>query len=120
MHIKVDEDLPIAAVQMLKDQGHDAAGTMEQGMGGWKDPALWQAVQDEDRYLITADKGFADARIYPPGTYAGVLLLRPHEDGICPIIQLLQHILASYDLEALAQAITVATHRGIRIRRASG
>lgn len=40
MQIKVDEDLPKATVQMLRRQGHQALGVIEQGMGGAKDPDL--------------------------------------------------------------------------------
>ena len=68
MRVKVDEDLPKAAVQMLRDRGYKAVSVMEQGMGGYKDPLLWQAVQAEGRFLVTADKGFADIRLYAPGT----------------------------------------------------
>ncbi len=118
MRVKVDEDLPKAAVQMLRDRGYEAVSVMEQGMGGWKDPALWEAMQVEQRFLVTADKGFADIRFYAPGTHAGVLLLRPDQDGIRPIIELLERLLGGYDLEALARAVTVVTPRGIRIRRA--
>ena len=118
MRIKVDEDLPRAAIQMLRDGGYQAAGVVEQGMGGYKDPALWRVVQAEQRYLVTADKGFADIRVYAPGTHAGVLLLRPDQDGIRPTLELLGQVLASYDLEDLAQTISVVTPRGIRIRRA--
>jgi predicted nuclease of predicted toxin-antitoxin system len=118
MRVKVDEDLPRATVQMLRDRGYEAASVMEQGMGGWKDPALWQAVQSEQQFLVTADKGFADIRFYPPGSHAGVLLLRPDEDGIRPIVELLERVLANYGLEALARTVTVVTPRGIRIRRA--
>ena len=82
MRIKVDEALPRAAVQMLRRHGHDAVSVAEQGMGGTKDPDLWQAVQAEDRFLVTADKGFADVRSYPPGTHDGVMLLRPDQAGI--------------------------------------
>lgn len=117
MHIKVDEDLPRVAVQMLRDRGYEAVSVVEQGMGGWKDPALWQAVQAEQRFLVTADKGFADVRIHAPGTHAGVLLLRPDQDGIRPVIELLKRLLTNYDLEALARTVTVVTPRSIRIRR---
>jgi predicted nuclease of predicted toxin-antitoxin system len=117
MRIKVDEDLPRAAVQMLRDRGHQAVSVVEQQMGGWKDPALWQAVQSEQQFFVTADKGFADIRVHPPGTHADVLLLRPDQDGIRPVIELLELVLTSYDLEALARTVTVATPRGIRIRR---
>ena len=102
--VKVDEDLPRAAVDLLRDWGYDAAGVYEQGMSGWKDPELWRAVQAEGRFLVTADKGFGDIRTYPPGTHRGILVL-------------LGRVLASYSLEQLAGCIVVATPRGIRIRR---
>ena len=120
MRIKVDEDLPQAAVEWLRTKGHDVLSATQQGMGGWKDAALWQAMQAEQRFLVTADKGFADIRSYPSGTHAGVLLLRPDQDGIRPVLELLGHVLKNYDLEALARAVTVATPRGIRVRRARG
>jgi len=117
MRIKVDEDLPKAAVQILCDLGHQATGVVEQGMGGAKDPSLWQTVQTERRFLVTADKGFADVRRYAPGTHAGVLLLRPDQGGVRPVIELLEQVLAGYDLDALAGTVTVVTPRGVRIRR---
>ena len=118
MRIKVDEDLPQAIAEELCDRDYEAVTVVEQGLGGYKDPRLWQAVQAEARYLVTADKGSADIRLYAPGTHAGVLLLRPDQDGIRPLIELLGQVLASYDLEALAGAVAMATPRGIRIRRA--
>jgi len=115
--VKVDEDLPRAALRLLKEYAYDAASVIDQKMGGWKDPPLWNAIQDEQRFLVTADKGFADIRAHPPGKHAGILLLRPDEDGIRPIIDLLSRVLASYKLDELAGSVTVATPRGIRIRR---
>lgn len=117
MLVKVDEDLPRAAAESLRGRGHDAVTVVEQSMGGWKDHALWQAIQSEQRFLVTADKGFADIRHYPPGTHAGILLLRPDEDGIRPLIALLEHLLASQDLNSLAGTVTVVTPTGVRIRR---
>ena len=117
MRIKIDKDLPRAATRMLQDQGHQALSVKEQGMGGYKDPPLWQAVQAEQRYLVTADKGFADIRHYAPGSHAGVLLLRPDQDGIGPVLKLLEMVLATYDLEVLAETVAVATPCGIRVRR---
>jgi predicted nuclease of predicted toxin-antitoxin system len=99
--LKVDEDLPQAAAEMLRDRGYEALSVVEQGMAGLKDPDLWQAVQSEQRFLVTADKGFADIRFHAPGTHAGVLLLRPDQDGVRPVIGLLRRVLASYDLETL-------------------
>ena len=86
-------------------------------MGGTKDDALWQAVQVEQRFLATADKGFGDIRSHPPGSHYGVLLLRPDQAGIRPVLQLLEQTLAAYELEALVGAVAVVTPRGVRVRR---
>jgi hypothetical protein len=36
MRVKVDEDLPQASVQMLRDRGYKVVSVVEQGMGGCK------------------------------------------------------------------------------------
>ena len=116
MKIKVDEDLPNKVVQLLNEQGYHAVSVVEHEMGGFKDADLWPIVQTEQRFLVTADKGFADIRMYPPGTHCGVLLFRPDKDGIWPILSLLEQVLESCDLNELKRTVTVVTHRGIRIR----
>jgi predicted nuclease of predicted toxin-antitoxin system len=119
MRVKVDEDLPTAISQLLRAEGHDAASVLDQGMGGWKDAEVWKVVQAEERFLITADKGFGDIRIYAPGTHAGVLILRPDEDGIRPMVELIQKTVDGYALDVLAGTVTVVTPRGIRVRRSA-
>jgi predicted nuclease of predicted toxin-antitoxin system len=118
MRVKVDEDLPTAIVHALRQQGHDATGVLEQGMGGWKDPELWRAVQSHGQFLVTGDKGFGDLRAYPPGSHGGILLLRPDEDGIRPLLVLLDLVLKSHRLEALTGMLILVTSRGVRLRRA--
>jgi predicted nuclease of predicted toxin-antitoxin system len=117
VQIKVDEDLPRQVVTLLREKGHQAESVIEQGMAGWKDTELWRRIQTESRFLVTADKGFADIRSYPPGTHAGVMLLRPDQDGIRPMVELIEKVLQSYDLNALAGWTTVVTSRGVRVRR---
>jgi predicted nuclease of predicted toxin-antitoxin system len=118
LRIKVDEDLPVVVAEKLSALGYEADTVIDQGMGGWKDPQLWVAVQSEGRFLVTADKGFGDIRVYPPGRHYGVLLLRPDEDGIRPLLELVDSVLAHYRLEALVGLLAVVTPRGVRIRRA--
>ena len=118
MHIKVDEDLPQAVATLLKASGYECSTVLEQGLGGTKGPELWQEVDSKKLFLITADKGFGDVRTFPPGTHAGILLLRPDDDGIPPTLALIEQVLASENLEALQSAVSVATPRGIRVRRA--
>lgn len=117
LRIKVDEDLPPVIADLLRNRGYEASTVVEQLMGGYKDAQLWKAVQAEGKLLITADKGFANIREHPPGTHAGVLLLRPDEDGIRPMLDLIHTVLSTFELEALAGTIAVASPRGIRLRR---
>ncbi len=117
MRIKVDEDLPCAVASMLRDAGYEDVRTVrEQGMGGWKDPVLWKAVQEEGRFFITADKGLADLRAHPPRSHAGILLLRPDADGIGPVLELLRQVLASTDLTSLQGSLAVTNPQSLRIR----
>ncbi|RMD65440.1 hypothetical protein D6833_02995 [Candidatus Parcubacteria bacterium] len=116
VRIKVDEDLPLTVAALLREAGHEAETVLEEGLQGWKDPDLWRVVQEEGRFLVTADKGFADIRAFPPGTHAGVLLLRPDEDGIRPLIELMEQVMSAYHLSALSGLLVVATPRGVRIR----
>lgn len=118
MHIKVDEDMPPVAAVWLREKGYQASTVVAQGMGGWKDAALWQAIQADNQFLLTADKGFGDIRAHPHSSHGGILLLRPDDDGIRPMLDLLKMVLAEVDMRQLKGAISVATPRGLRIRRA--
>ncbi len=115
---KVDEDLPNQLAEMLVARGHDAKTVLEQGWQGFPDVAIWQRLQGERRWLVTGDKGFADLRTYPPGTHAGVILLRPQEESRRSYLQLMEAALAQLDLDSNIGATVVVTHYSVRIRRA--
>jgi predicted nuclease of predicted toxin-antitoxin system len=119
MRIKVDEDLPRAVAVLLRDKGHEASSVREQQMGGWDDAPLWRAVQAKEQLLITADKGFGDIRHHPPGTHHGVILLRPNEDGIRPLLELMDRLLEDRPLAHFVGTVTVVSPTGIRVRRTS-
>jgi predicted nuclease of predicted toxin-antitoxin system len=121
MHVKLDEDLPQSVATVLREKGYSCSTVLEQGKGGWKDPALWEAVQDHQQFFVTADKGFGNIRRYPPGTHSGILLLRPSEDGIQPLLDLMEQVLALVPkLQTLQGLLAVASPKGLRVRRRSG
>jgi predicted nuclease of predicted toxin-antitoxin system len=98
--------------------GYDAATVADQGWRGAPDPDLWQGIQDEGRWLVTADKDLADRRHRPPGTHAGIILLRAGEEGLDAYLALAQTVIDDINLDNAAGAVIVATDRGLRIRRA--
>jgi predicted nuclease of predicted toxin-antitoxin system len=116
--LKVDEDLPRQIAEMWNAHGHDAVTVPEQGWSGASDDVLWRHIQTEGRWLITADKGFADLRRYPPGAHAGVILLRTTEENRRSYSDLAAAALRRLNLVEIAGAVVVVTHRSIRIRRA--
>ena len=115
--IKLDEDLSPMVAQPLRDAGFIVATVVGQGWSGFKVAELWEQVVAEGFYFITADKGFADIRVRPPGQHPGILLLRPEGESIVHYRNLLAAIIVGHDLNALAGTVTVATNHAIRIRR---
>jgi predicted nuclease of predicted toxin-antitoxin system len=116
--VKVDEDLPGEVATILGAAGHDARTVYEQGHSGLADKHLWPIVQDEGRMLLTADKGFADARVYPPGTHAGVVLFRLPRESRAGYCRLVEFMVSQTKLEDLAGAVAIVSPGAIRVLRA--
>lgn len=114
---KIDEDLPRQMVELFVQNGYDAAIVVEQGWQGLSDEQLWPRVQQEGWWLITADKGFADLRSYPPGSHAGILLLRLDEESRRGYLELAKTVLQQLDMARHPGDVIVASPRGIRIRK---
>jgi predicted nuclease of predicted toxin-antitoxin system len=87
MRIKLDEDLSKSVRNHIASLGYDVTTVVSQGWGGTEDVDLWPRIVAEKIFWVTADKGFDDIRAHPPGTP-----------------------------EKLIGALTVASHRLIRIR----
>jgi predicted nuclease of predicted toxin-antitoxin system len=117
LKIKVDEDLPKRVAEAIRGVVPNTLTVVDEGLSGILDPALWETVQREQRYLITGDKAFANIKKYPPGSHAGILLLRPHEDGIPQLMDLIQEVLKLGILESLGGCIAIATPGRLRVRR---
>ena len=70
MRIKLDENLPDGAADVLRAAGHDAVTVLDQGMGGGVDPVIAEVCKRESRALVTLDLDFADIRAYAPASYS--------------------------------------------------
>lgn len=76
MRLKLDEHLPDDARQAAVALGHDVDTVVDEELGGASDPDVLAAALRDDRFVITLDGGFGDVRRYPPGTHAGIAVLR--------------------------------------------
>jgi hypothetical protein len=115
--IKVDEDLSAEIASRLCVAGHDATTVYQQGHSGKRHDLLWPIVQNEQRLLFTADKGFANARDYPRGSHAGVVLFRLPRESRAGYIRLVDFLLEELNLDDIKGAIVVVSPDAIRILR---
>lgn len=67
--------------------------------------------------LVTLDRGFGDVRRYPPGTHAGVVLLRLRRQSLPFQIAAMELLLSYEGLEELPGCTTVVTPSSVRVRR---
>ncbi len=76
MDILADENVPGAAVERLRDAGHDVSWVSEDAPGT-ADPEVLERASKEDRLLVTFDKDFGDLA-YRSGLKApaGIVLFR--------------------------------------------
>ena len=76
MRLKLDENVHGDVSEALAAEGHDAATVHAEGLSGHPDPDVAEAARDEGRCLVSFDLDFADPRTYPPGNFAGLIVLR--------------------------------------------
>ena|SRR5712671_2408339 len=65
MNFKVDENLPLEFVDLLREAGHDAVSVLDQQLGGADDPTVAARCRQEQRVVITLvlyQRSFAEQR----------------------------------------------------------
>lgn len=117
MRFKTDEHIPHSAVALLRGAGHDVVTVVEERLGGAADPAVLGASRREGRAVVTLDKSIADVRAYPPAEYAGIILLRPPDQGVDAVVGLLRRVVPLLAVEPLAGALWIVDQSHVRIRR---
>lgn len=117
MRIKLDENLPLELQSGLGSLGHDVHSVFDENLAGEPDDKIWHACTGEERFLITQDLDFSDLRKYPPGTHAGIMILRVNDDSRKNLIRVVLQAFQEQDTSAFERALVVVTDVKIRIRR---
>lgn len=73
MKILVDENIPKMTVKLLIEKGHDVRDIRGSTLEGIPDKDIWDLIQNENRMLITTDKGFLQ---YRSNHHKGILIVR--------------------------------------------
>ena len=92
MRFLVDECTGPAVASWLRDRNHDVFSVFDEARGMDDDGVISKAL-DENRILITNDKGFGD-KVYRDGRlHKGVILLRLEDERPASQIRVLSRLL---------------------------
>ena len=74
----LDQNIPIALTAFLRSRRPSwiVEHVYDVGLGGASDQAIFAWAQQVAAIVVTYDEDFADARMYPIGSHAGVIRLR--------------------------------------------
>ena len=95
--------------------GHDVQTTIEEGLKGKPDAAIWMAAQSENRFLITQDLDFSDIRRFAPGKHEGILLLRLHSPNQVAVVARIAELFSNENTDAWQGCFVVATEHKLRV-----
>lgn len=76
MKLKLDENIDLRVVTLLRLAGHDVATVPGQGLISAPDEELINVCRAEARCLVTCDRGFGNRLKYNPANYAGIIIIR--------------------------------------------
>jgi predicted nuclease of predicted toxin-antitoxin system len=116
LKFKVDENLPIEVANLLASAGHDAVTVGDQRMAGQPDPNVAAVCQREGRAVVTLDLHFADIRVYPPGDYPGIVVLRLARLDKRRVLSVLRRLLPVLEQEQLLGKLWIVEESSIRVR----
>lgn len=115
MKVKLDENMPTAMVKLLREARHDAATVMDEGLSGADDGEVVKAATSESRILITFDADFGNIRTFPPGSHAGVVVFRLHDQRWAVLEEPARRMLKSGTLDRLQRGLAIIDESRIRI-----
>ncbi len=116
MKLKLDENLPAQLAVALRRLGHDVHTVLEENLAGQPDTAIWNAVQAEQRFLITQDLDFSDVRRFRPGTHCGLLLVRLHAPGRLALTERIIALFTSEPVDSWSGCFAIMTDHKLRVR----
>ena len=116
MKFKLDENLPTSASAILASVGHDVDSVGGEGLTGASDKNVVEAATAAGRILITLDIGMGDIRAYPPGSHAGIVVLRLTDQSAATVTKAITDLADLAEPGSLTGAVAVLQRGLLRIR----
>jgi len=107
---------PLSSAAVLTGAGHDVDSVAEEGLIGAADRDVVAAATAAGRILVSLDRGLGDIRAYPPGSHAGIVVLRLTDQSAATAVKAVSDLAALTDLDSHAGAVAVLQRGLLRIR----
>lgn len=117
MRLKLDENMPVDARAVVEEFGHDVDTAESEGLAGAVDDDVIASARSAGRFLITMDRGMGDIRRHPPGTHAGVVVLRVGDQRSPLVLEAVRTFLTNHDLASFVGCTVVVHGHLVRVRR---
>jgi len=119
LRVLIDQNIPVeVAVWLRLRRPHWRIDHVsEVALWGSSDLAIFAWAQERAAVVFTFDEDFADARMFPAGTHAGVVRFRVWPTTVERTIEAMTRLLGAVAETDLAGSLTIVDKRTIRIRR---
>ncbi len=117
MRLLVDQDIYKISIDNLREWGHDVLTAKELGLQQASDQDLLKRAKEENRLLLTRDKGFGGLVFLNKELSTGVILLRMTPVSAEDVHHELHRLLDEHDEDELKKAFCVVEPHRHRIRR---
>jgi hypothetical protein len=66
--------------------------------------------------MVTLDTHFADIRMYPPGNYSGLIVLRLARQDKAHVLEVMRRVLQLFSSETLEGKLWIVDEKRVRVR----
>jgi predicted nuclease of predicted toxin-antitoxin system len=121
IRILLDQNIPPDLRQFVRKHKPlwDVRHVSDIGLHGASDEMIFRQAQLDGAIVITFDEDFADARMYPVGSHAGVVRLRVWPTTIENTEAALSRLFDSVHDDALHGSLVIVDQTRIRVRRSA-
>ena len=116
MRLKIDENLPTEFASVLRGAGLEADTVNDEKLSGIDDTVLLERCRIDHRVLITLDLDFANVRVYPPKSRAGIIVFRPIAQDKPQLVALLRRLIPLLKDRSPSQQLWIVESDRIRYR----
>lgn len=116
MHFKFDENADPRWRVPLEAAGNTVSTVTEEKLQGQADVTIAAVCRSLDMCLLTLDVDFAQTTAYPPGDYAGIIVLRHPKPTLRGMLSLVQQVVIMLQRESPHGRLWVVEPGRIRVR----